>query len=162
MTATSMARVVDPALSGTPVRGAEVFLDTGYIIALEDADDENHSAAIRHREGLMRMPPSSLADLTTTSYVVDEVVTFFNARGQHAKAVELGKTLLSSPSVTMIHVGEDLLRRGFDLLRERPDKRYSVTDCVSFVVMRERGIATAFAFDRHFEQEGFLKEPGAR
>lgn len=134
--------------------GAEVFLDTGYLIALEDADDDNHPAATAHREGLREMPP-----LTTTSYVVDEVVIFFNVRGQHGKSVELGEVLLFSPSVRMIHVGEDLLARGLDLLRERPDKRYSLTDCVSFVVMRERGISTAFAFDRHFEQEGFLKEP---
>jgi len=133
--------------------GAEVFLDTGYLIALEDADDD-HLAATEHREGLREKPP-----LTTTSYVIDEVVTFFNVRGQHAKAVEIGETLLSSPSVRMIHVGEDLLGRGLDLLRERPDKRYSLTDCVSFVVMRERRISVAFAFDRHFEQEGFVREP---
>lgn len=141
--------MADPASSGTGV-----FIDTGYLIALEDADDGNHPAATMHREGLTRTPA-----LTTTSYIVDEVVTFFNVRGQHAKAVELGEMLLSSPSVAMIHVGEDLLRRGLELLRGRPDKRYSLTDCVSFVAMRERGIATAFAFDRHFEQEGFVREP---
>lgn len=129
-------------------------MDTGYLIALEDADDSNHPAATKHREGVRRMP-----SLTTTSYVVDEVVTFFNVRGQHGKAIELGEALLSSPSVRMVHVGEDLLARGLDLLRRRPDKRYSLTDCVSFVVMREHGIATAFAFDGHFEQEGFVTEP---
>ncbi len=144
--------MVDPA---TPVAG--VFVDTGYLIALEDADDDNHPAATEHRELLGEMPL-----MTTTSYVVDEVVTFFNVRGQHAKAVELGEALLSSSSVKMIHVGEDLLARGLDLLRKRPDKRYSLTDCVSFVVMRERGISTAFAFDRHFEQEGFVREPLTR
>lgn len=100
-----------------------------------------------------------MPSLTTTSYVVDEVVTFFNVRGQHGKAVELGEALLSSPSVVMVHVSTDLLGRGLALLRERPDKRYSLTDCVSFVVMREREIATAFAFDKHFEQEGFAREP---
>jgi uncharacterized protein len=80
-------------------------------------------------------------------------------RGQHGKAVEVGEALLLSTSVRMIHVGQDLLARGLDILRARPDKRYSLTDCVSFVVMREREISTAFAFDRHFEQEGFVKEP---
>jgi uncharacterized protein len=149
MTATSTARVGDPA---APVAG--VFVDTGYLIALEDADDDNHPAAMAHREGLREMP-----SLTTTSYVVDEVVTFFNVRGQHGKAVELGEALLFSPSVRMVHVGEDLLARGLDLLRARPDKRYSLTDCVSFVLMSEHGISTAFAFDRHFEQEGFIMEP---
>jgi len=135
-------------------RGAGVFLDTGYLVALEDADDENHPTAREHLDGLARMPA-----LTTTSYVLDEVVTFFNVRGQHAKAVELGEMLLSSSSVRMVHVEEDLLGRGLELLRTRPDKRYSLTDCVSFVEMRERGVSTAFAFDRHFEQEGFIREP---
>lgn len=82
-------------------------MDTGYLIALEDADDSYHPTAIEHRESLTRMPR-----ITITSYVVNEVVTFFNACGQHAKAVELGETLLSSPSVKMIHVGEDLILHG--------------------------------------------------
>ncbi|MGB3632581.1 MAG: PIN domain-containing protein [Rubrobacteraceae bacterium] len=151
-TVTSTTRVIDPASPG-----AAVFVDTGYLIALEDADDDNHVAAIEHRESLREIP-----SLTTTSYVVDEVVTFFSVRGQHGKAVELGAALLSSPSVMMVHVTEDLLGRGLDLLRERPDKRYSLTDCVSFVVMRERGISVAFAFDRHFTQEGFAREPQGR
>jgi predicted nucleic acid-binding protein len=138
-------------------RGAGVFLDTGYLVALEDADDQNHPTAREHFDGLASMPT-----LTTTSYVLDEVVTFFNVRGRHAKAVEVGERLLGSPSVEMVHVGEDLLRRGFSLLRDRPDKDYSLTDCVSFVLMRERGISVAFAFDRHFEQEGFVREPHRR
>lgn len=65
--------------------GAEVFVDTGYPIALEDADDANHTAARLHRE---RLTP--VFRLTTTSYMVDEVVTFFNMRVRHGKAVELG------------------------------------------------------------------------
>lgn len=131
-----------------------VFVDTGHLIALEDLDDANHSPARFHLESL-----KPAFRLTTTSYVLNAVVTFFNVRGRHGKAIELGETLLSSPSVTMIHVGQDLLRSGLALLRERPDKRYSLTDCISFVVMREHRIGTAFAFDRHFEQEGFIREP---
>ncbi len=138
-------------------RGSGVFLDTGYVVALEDADDENHQEAREHFDGLVSMPI-----LTTTSYVLDEVVTFFNVHSQHAKVVEVGERLLVSPSVKMVHVGEDLLRRGFGLLRDRPDKGYSLTDCVSFVLMRERGISVALAFDRHFEQEGFVREPHRR
>jgi len=134
----------------------EAFVDTGYLIAQEDADDANHMSAQQHRENL-----ALVTRLTTTSCVVDEVVSFFNVRGQHAKAVELGEMLISSPSVRMIHVGEELLKRGLALLSERADKRYSLTDCISFVVMRESGIGTAFAFDRHFAQERFVKEPSS-
>jgi predicted nucleic acid-binding protein len=133
---------------------SEFFLDTGYLIALEDADDQSHPQAIEHWRSLRKPPP-----LVTTSYVLDEVVTFFNARGEHAKAVELGEMLLSSPSIIMIHVDEALLRRGLAFMENRADKRYSLTDCISFVVMEERRISVALAFDKHFEQAGFRKEP---
>ncbi len=135
----------------------EVFLDTGYLIALENADDANHPVAREYWTGLRTRPA-----FTTTSYVLDEVVTFFNVRGGepgHRKAVELGERLLGSPSILLVHVDETLLRRGLRLLRERTDRRYSLTECVSFVLMRERNLAVAYAFDCHFEQEGFSKKP---
>ncbi len=47
-------------------------------------------------------------------------------------------------------------------MEQRPDKRYSLTNRVSFALTRERGIGTAFAFGRHFEQEGFVREPPQR
>ena len=96
--------------------------------------------------------------LVSTTYVFDETVTYLNSRGLHASAVKVSGRLLASPSVELLHVGENLFRKAFDLLEGRPDKRYSLTDCASFVMMRERGISTAFAFDRHFEQEGFARE----
>ncbi len=95
----------------------------------------------------------------STTYVFDETITYPNARGLHASAVKVGKRLLTSPSVGLVHVDEHLFRKAFDLLEQRPDKRYSLTDCVSFVVMRERGISVAFAFNKHFKQEGFTREP---
>ncbi len=60
-----------------------VFLDTGYLIALELGSDQNHEAAAEH----WRKIKESLPHLTTTSYVFNEVVTFFNSRGHHAKAI---------------------------------------------------------------------------
>ena len=48
-----------------------------------------------------------------------------------------------------------LFAAGLDLYRNRPDKAWSLTDCISFVVMRERSITEALAYDRHFEQAGF-------
>lgn len=132
------------------------FLDTGYLLALERRTDQNHRTALKHWRSLQQ---GSGLQLVSTTYVFDETITYLNSRGLHASAVKVGKRLLASPSVELVHVGEDLFRKAFDLLERRPDKRYSLTDCVSFVVMRERGIATALAFDRHFEQEGFAKEP---
>jgi predicted nucleic acid-binding protein len=138
-------------------REAGAFLNTGYLVAIENAEDDNHPTAREHFDGFGRM-----SMVTTTSYILDEVVTFFNVRGQHAKVVEVEEWLHGSPSVGMVHVGEDLLRRALGLLRDVHDKGYSLTDCVSFVLMRERGISVTFAFDRNFEQEGFVREPYGR
>lgn len=132
-----------------------VFLDTGYLLALELSNDQNHRVASKHWRGVVQ----SLPLLVTTSYVFDEVVTFFNHRGYHAKAVEVGNRLLGSPSVQFVHVDEKLFREGWEYLQQHKDKKYSLTDCISFVVMKNSGIDTAFAFDKHFAQAGFKKAP---
>lgn len=74
------------------------FLDTGYIIALEAADDQYHDMVLSHWRNLKRTFPT----LVTATYVFDEIVTFFNSRNQHPKAVELGNRLISSSSVRLI------------------------------------------------------------
>jgi len=132
-----------------------VFLDTGYLIALEASDDQNHAAARRHWRAFSgRLPP-----LLTTSLVFAEVVTFFNTRGQHAKAVELGNMLLESPAVELVHVDDLLLLSAWDWFQQYADKSFSLADCASFVVMRQRSVERALAFDRHFIQAGFQKLP---
>jgi uncharacterized protein len=130
-----------------------VFLDTGYVIALELASDQNHKLALKH----WRSAAKSLPLLVTTSYVFDEIVTFFNSRGHHAKAVEVGSRLLNSPSIRLVHVGEDLFHEGWSYFQKHNDKGYSLTDCISFLVMEEFKIDTAFAFDKHFVQAGFKR-----
>jgi predicted nucleic acid-binding protein len=132
-----------------------VFVDTGYLLALEIANDQHHQAAVQHGQQIVTEIPR----LMTTSYVFDEVVTFFNSRGHHAKAVEVGNTLLRSPSVQLIHVDEGLFYEAWAYFQQHQDKDYSLTDCISFIVMRRLGISTAFAFDQHFVQAGFTRAP---
>jgi len=132
-----------------------VFLDTGYVLALELSNDQNHRIASKHWRSLKKRLPL----LVTTSYVFDEVVTYFNSRGHHAKAVEVGNRLLTSPSVQFVQVDEGLFREGWHYFQRHQDKDYSPTDCISFVVMKSSGIETAFAFDQHFVQARFKKVP---
>ena len=131
------------------------FLDSGYVIAQSLYDDQHYEAAVNHWESVSQEG----IDLVTTSLVLTEAVTFINSRGQHSKAVSVGDMLLNSPSVHMIYVDTPLLMEGWDYFKRHSDKRYSLVDCVSFVVMEKYDIYTAYAFDRDFIQAGFIIEP---
>jgi len=132
-----------------------IFLDTSYLIALELQSDQYHQKAQEH----WRKARVNLPFMITTSYIFDEVVTFFNSRGHHKKAVQIGSMLLSSPSVRFIHVDETLFAAGWTYLQRHHDKDYSLTDCISFTVMNTHTITTAFTFDNHFVQAGYTQEP---
>ncbi len=133
-----------------------VFLDTGYLLALEVANDQYHVAAVEHWN---RVEHAGLPQFVTTSGVFGEVVTYLNSRNLHAKAIEVGSELLDSPSITLIHIDNALFAEAWELLIRRADKRYLLTDCASFSLMRRLGITTAFTFDHHFRQAGFQAEP---
>jgi predicted nucleic acid-binding protein len=60
-----------------------------------------------------------------------------------------------NPFVRIIPPSDEQYARGFDLYRRRPDKEWSLTDCISFVVMAEEGLTEALTGDKHFEQAGF-------
>lgn len=133
----------------------KLFLDTGYLIALEASDDQYHQQALAYWQDLSRALPQPV----TTSYVFDEVVTFFNSRNRHAKALEIGKLLLESPSVKLVYIDESLFHEVWRYSIQHSDKSYSLTDCASFVVMKRLRIRTALTFDQHFVQAGFDRVP---
>ena len=98
--------------------------------------------------------------MVTTSYVVDEIVTFLNNRRQHDKAVKIGNDLLTASRIQIVHVGEPLFYEAWDYFAQHADKTYSLTDCISFVLMARLAISQALTFDRHFVQAGFETLPG--
>ena len=63
--------------------------------------------------------------------------------------------ILRDPTVRIIPQSDGSFHAGLDLFRARPNKRYSLTDCISMQVMRREGPAAVLTNDRHFEQEGF-------
>ena len=131
------------------------FMDSGYLVGLALKNDQHHEDAVNHWERVLQ------GDLTivTTSLVMVEAVTFINSKGYHAEAVLIGSTLQENPFIQMHYVDKSLLLEGWDYFKRHSDKRYSLTDCVSFVVMEQYDIYTAYAFDRDFIQAGFIIEP---
>jgi uncharacterized protein len=131
------------------------FLDTSYILSLEIQNDSAHQQVLQNWATLAK----STAFLVTTTYVFDEVVTFFNSRNLHYKAVEVGNRLLESPDIELIQIDQTLFDRGWQYFQKHKDKSYSLTDCLSFIVMQEREIVTALTLDNHFSQAGFQTLP---
>ncbi len=128
-----------------------LFLDAGFIIALEAEDDQHHESASNHWQNLSKNLPL----IVTTTYIFDEVLTFFSSRKRHAKAVEIGNNLLESNLIELIQVDEELFQNGWKFFQKHQDKTFSLTACISFVVMNERKIKSALSFDKHFRQAGF-------
>lgn len=132
-----------------------LFLDAGYLIAIEAGDDQHHQSAISHWRSLLEnLPP-----IVTTIYIFDEVITFFSTRNRHDKAVEIGSNLLESNLIELVRIDEELFLEGWNLFQKYQDKTFSLTDCISFALMNERRISTALSFDKHFIQAGFKTLP---
>jgi predicted nucleic acid-binding protein len=130
---------------------AEVFLDTGYAIALSSINDHHHQKAVLLAEQL----EADGTKLVTTRAVILEIGNALSKRRYRQAAVALLESLERDPSVEIISLSEQLYNGGFGVFAQRPDKEWGITDCISFVVMRERGIQEALTTDQDFEQAGF-------
>lgn len=127
------------------------FLDTAYVIALASQADEHHARAVE----LSRLVVKHRVILLTTRAVCLEIANAFARARSRPVAVQLLEGLEASPSTIIIPASEELYRDGFGLYRNRQDKDWSLTDCVSFVVMQQHGLTESLTSDEHFEQAGF-------
>ena len=123
------------------------FADTAYYVALLNSRD----ALFTRARDLAR----SSTFVTRTEYVLVEVANFFCPLGARNLFVTLAEQLRSSRTVTIVPSSSDLFWRGIKLFDARPDKEWSLTDCISFEVMAELGLTDALTADHHFEQAGF-------
>ena len=73
------------------------------------------------------------------------------------KTIDFIDNLLLLPILLIIPASHDLWKAGWQFYKQRPDKEWGLTDCTSFVVMRQENINIAFTADHHFEQAGFIK-----
>ncbi len=105
--------------------------------------------------------------LITTDEALVEFIGFVSGHGAHVRtnSAAIVRETLSDPNVRVIHQTRGTLLEGLDLFEARPDKGYSLVDCISMVTMRRLRMTEALTADRHFEQEGFvalLRDAAAR
>jgi predicted nucleic acid-binding protein len=125
-----------------------VFADTAFYVALLNPRDALAAVALARARG-------SAVRVVTTEFVLIEVANFFSHSTTRSGYVRFVAGLRGDPHTEILPASAQLFDQGLKLFAARPDKDWSLTDCVSFVVMRERGLTDALTADRHFEQAGF-------
>ncbi len=133
-----------------------IFVDTGAWYALMDATDPNHAAALAVYRDLAR---GRMGRLVTSDYVLAEAYTLCRFRGGIEPLKRLAALVRESPSLRVLRVSETEYDRALEMMLVREDKRWSFTDCTSFVLMESLAIRDAFAFDENFAQAGFSVQP---
>lgn len=131
----------------------EVFADTSGWATFFLEDEPHHEKS----RLLIAQWKQKNRNIVTTNYVLSELIVLLGSRGQHRSAVLNNiETIRSVDWVEIVHINEVLDAKAWQLLANRLDKKWSLVDAVSFVVMQERGITEALATDHHFEQAGFV------
>lgn len=125
-----------------------VFADTAFYIALLNPRDNLHEIA--HEIGRTHR-----AYVTTTEYVLVELAGYLSQRENRVMFAQFVKNLETQPITTIQSASTELFHQGMELYGQRPDKDWSLVDCISFIVMDEQGIQDALTSDRHFTQAGF-------
>jgi hypothetical protein len=125
-----------------------VLADTFYFLALLDSREDRHLQAVEASR-------DSQLNIVTTEWVLAEFGDAYCHPKDRADFVLLYRSILNHPRVRIIPGDTRLFQRGVDFFEQRQDKEWSLTDCLSFVVMRDEGITQALTGDKHFEQAGF-------
>lgn len=130
---------------------ATLFVDTGYVIALVSPRDRFHAAAV---EWAGRIKRDNIL-LVTSRAVQLEFGAALSRTPHRAIAIDLLDEMERDPEIEIAPLSEALFQSSLQLFRDRTDKDWSLTDCVSFTLMRQRAITVALTTDAHFIQAGF-------
>lgn len=125
-----------------------VFADTSFYVALFGTRDSLRPAAVEFLQPFR-------GSILTTEYVMVELGNCLCRGGGRDAFTQLLHVLDADPAMTIVPSSSVLFHKGIDLFEKRKDKNWSVTDCISFVVMEENRLTDALTADHHFEQAGY-------
>jgi predicted nucleic acid-binding protein len=125
-----------------------IFADTSYFVAFSGPNDHFHARAVELSANL-------IAGIVTSEYILVETGGLLLRPEDRPAFVNLVRDLESDPSVMIVPASKRLFHAGFDLFVRRPDKNWSMVDCISFEIMKQRRLKDALTTDQHFVQAGF-------
>lgn len=127
-----------------------IFADSFYYFALVNPNDPAHAKAVAFTQNYT-------GRTVTTAWVLTELADGWSKPvSRRAVFAPMLADLRASPATIIVSTADELWQEGIDLYAERADKEWSLTDCISFVVMQREGITEALTGDKHFEQAGFV------
>ncbi len=131
----------------------KVYAEAQYFVALINDKDQSHSAALVASQALHGVT------VVTTDEALTEVLAFFAERGNYLRslAVTYVDDILGDPDMIVRPQSHQSFLDGYALYKLRPDKGYSLSDCVLMAAIRQDGITDILTDDDHFTQEGFSK-----
>ncbi|HEY1922124.1 MAG TPA: PIN domain-containing protein [Tepidisphaeraceae bacterium] len=124
------------------------FADTFYYLALGNPRDSAHEQALS-------ISNQFTGQIVTSAWILQELADGLAIPPTRNSFLNLLSALEGDDRTTIVLPSVEHWRLGLALYRSRPDKSWSLTDCISFEIMRERGVTDALTADRHFEQAGF-------
>jgi predicted nucleic acid-binding protein len=129
-----------------------VFIDTSALLALAGMRDQYHESAV----ALARRHLGTGGAWVSTSLVMAELHALLLQRAGVDRARRVVTALLDDPAYEWIGPSADVVRAATSAWLERyTDQRFTLTDAVSFEVMRQKKVTQAFAFDAHFVTAGY-------
>jgi uncharacterized protein len=126
-----------------------VFADTSFYIALLNQRDEHHHRAYQFAN-------EHPGDFVTSAWVILELADYLCDAKNRSLFLSMYEDLCADERVTIVPLSTDLFDRGIKLYAARPDKNWSLTDCISFSIMERLELREAAAADHHFVQAGFV------
>lgn len=126
-----------------------VFADTFYYLALVNAADARHPEAVA-------LTASYEGRIVTTSWILAELADALAQPNNRQAFLRVLAELRADPEVSIVPPDPEMFEDGLRLFAARPDKEWSLTDCISFVVMQRDGMTEALTGDHHFEPAGFI------
>ncbi|MGA9993848.1 MAG: PIN domain-containing protein [Pyrinomonadaceae bacterium] len=128
-----------------------VFLDAVYAIAVTVTNDQYHERAV----ALAWQMKAEGTRLITTRAVVLEIGNALSKMRYRQAAVSLIDALEQDALVEIVPTSEEVCQRAFRLYKNRSDKEWGLTDCISFIIMQDQNLTEALTADEHFQQAGF-------
>jgi predicted nucleic acid-binding protein len=132
-------------------RAAPVFVDTAYFVALLNARDKHHAAAVALAARWHRLDTK----LLTCDAVVVETYNWFARSPIRRAAATALSALRGATGWAIVHASAELISRGQSRFASHDDKTWSLTDCISMEVASDHGATQVATTDAHFEQAGF-------